>query len=430
MSLVNNMLRDLDQRRKESDNSGSGVSLMPASEYPKEARKNLLPLLLVGLGLVVVALVYYWTTLTQSGVDRRLDIPIAAADTRPQPNDERTTQETVQETVQALEEPIVVAVPAEAEVEAVAEVEGEAREIASEATIEEATIEEATIEEATIEKATIEVAISSPEVGIGESLPIERVEQVSTAVESNPLADPVVVTEAPVTSQPIDQPVEVPVPTEQPTSIAELDLGEDVQLKSMKEAPRYSNEQLDTIAVQEALRLISAGNTEAAFDTLGQYIIENRNAHQSRETYAKLLMNQGRGNDAAALIDAGLDLAPNHSGFKKVKARLLMGSGNIPDAVDILISRAPDIVDDSEYHDLLASAQLSSRDFAGAVISYRGLVEYDQSQGKWWYGYAAANDQLGNTSIARQAYSRAMQFSNLSANLRRRSQERVGTLNP
>jgi Flp pilus assembly protein TadD len=333
---------------------------------------------------------------------------------------QETAQETVQETAQALEEPIVVAVPAEAEVEAVAEVEGEAREIASEATIEKATIEEATIEVATL----------SPEVGIGESLPIERVEQVSTAVESNPLADPVVVTEAPVTSQPIDQPVEVPVPTEQPTSIAELDLGEDVQLESMKEAPRYSNEQLDTIAVQEALRLISAGNTEAAFDTLGQYIIENRNAHQSRETYAKLLMNQGRGNDAAALIDAGLDLAPNHSGFKKVKARLLMGSGNIPDAVDILISRAPDIVDDSEYHDLLASAQLSSRDFAGAVISYRGLVEYDQSQGKWWYGYAAANDQLGNTSIARQAYSRAMQFSNLSANLRRRSQERVGTLNP
>jgi Flp pilus assembly protein TadD len=87
------------------------------------------------------------------------------------------------------------------------------------------------------------------------------------------------------------------------------------------------------------------------------------------------------------------------------------------------------VSDDAEYHDLLASAQLSSRDYAGAIISYSGLVQYDGSQGKWWYGFAAAHDQLGNVALARQAYSRAMQYSNLSANLRRRSQERLGALN-
>jgi len=175
--------------------------------------------------------------------------------------------------------------------------------------------------------------------------------------------------------------------------------------------------------------LIADGQAEAAFPTLESYIIENRNAHQSRETYAKLLMSRGRIADASALINVGLGLAPNHTGFKKVKARLLMIEGDIPSAVTTLISRAPDIVDDSEYHDLLASAQLSSRDFAGAIISYRGLVEHDQTQGKWWYGYAAANDQLGNASVARQAYVKAMQLSNLSANLRQRSQERIVALN-
>jgi Flp pilus assembly protein TadD len=73
----------------------------------------------------------------------------------------------------------------------------------------------------------------------------------------------------------------------------------------------------------------------------------------------------------------------------------------------------------------LASAQLASKDFEGAAISYSELVGADQSQGKYWYGYAAAKEFLGNTNVARQAYARAVQQASLSTNLRRRSQDRL-----
>ena len=63
-----------------------------------------------------------------------------------------------------------------------------------------------------------------------------------------------------------------------------------------------------------------------------------------------------------------------------------------------------------------------------ALISYTGLVRQDQSQGKWWYGFAASQDSLGNVNAARQGYSRAVNLTNLSANLRRRSQERLAVL--
>lgn len=221
---------------------------------------------------------------------------------------------------------------------------------------------------------------------------------------------------------------QVVLEVESPAIEADPALVRSSPIQSVKEAPKFSNEQLDTIAVQEALRQISDGNIEDANETLANFIAINRYAHQSRETYAKLLMSRGYLEQANTLIDVGIELAPNHSGFKKVKARLLMSVGEIAEAVSLLINRAPDIADDSEYHDLLASAQLSSRDFSGAVISYRGLVQHDQTQGKWWYGFAAAHDQLGNLGEARQAYSQAMQYSNLSANLRRRSQERLGAL--
>lgn len=380
MSLVNNMLRDLDQRRKDSGSSSGPVRLVPAREYNASEKKNSLPFIVIGLVVVVAVLAYFWVQLSQSGTQQQLDI-------RVQPLATNSTSDP-QQLIEDLEESILEAELA-ADAQLLASQETEAQNPFSSGANE---IDSSAAELPSSSVADIEV-VEAEVVGA----------TVATETLTNKQPDPDVVDPRLVREGPVE---------------------------SVKEAPEFSNEQLDTIAVQKALRQIADGQTDAADLTLEEYISANRYAHQSRETYAKLLMSRGRVADANALIDAGLGLAPNHSGFKKVKARLLMASGQLAEAVEILISRAPSVADDAEYHDLLASAQLSSRDLAGAIISYSGLVQYDETQGKWWYGFAAAHDQLGNLGAATQAYSRAMQFGNLSANLRRRSQERLAALNP
>ncbi len=379
MSLVNNMLRDLDRRRNDSDSSSGAVRLMPAGDTIIVRSQNYLPFVLVALLLVLISVVYFWSQLGQSNVDQRLDLQPA-----PALSDSRRVVEDLQESI---------ALAAQRE-------------------------ESLQLEDEPDRQDVVQAGVQTePEMREPRSIPTDQ-----NFLRTNSSNTP---DTAPVLASNIVESAAV-----EPVRSAVSDALPNASVASMKDQPRYSTEQLDTIAVQDALRLIADGDAEAAFTTLERYIIQNRNAHQSRETYAKLLMSRGRAADATALINVGLGLAPNHAGFKKVKARLLMSEGDIPAAVTTLISRAPDIENDAEYHDLLASAQLSSKDFAGAIISYRGLVEHDQTQGKWWYGYAAANDQLGNSSIARQAYLRAMQYSNLSANLRQRSQERVAALNP
>ena len=373
MSLVNNMLRDLDQRRKESGDSGGRVRLMPASEFVNDEGRGFLPYILLGMAFLSIALVYYWYSANQASSERQLDIQVRSPGTSPLVDSEQLIQE--------IEESIL-------------------------------------LNEEALEREQIDV----------DSTPAPSRQSLSSLVESRVnIAQP----EEDVVTENVAPPVpprQIVLETEAAVIAADPALVRSGPAESVKEAPEFSNEQLDTIAVQEALRQISDGKTEEANETLEQFIASNRYAHQSRETYAKLLMSRGYLEEANMLIDVGIELAPNHSGFKKVKARLLMSVGEIGEAVSLLINRAPDMTEDSEYHDLLASAQLSSRDFAGAVISYRGLVQHDQTQGKWWYGFAAAHDQLGNSAEARQAYSRAIQYSNLSANLRRRSQERLGAL--
>lgn len=387
MSLVNNMLRDLDQRRKVSDNSSCAIKLMPAREFVEGGKKNPLPYVLAGLFLVAIALVFYWMQLNQSDT-QQLDIRVQPLSSTEVDDSDRLIQE--------LEASIAAAESAAAEQPGVESLSFKENENVSTRTSGQEGVDNkqnvalsTTVSPVSPEEAQLKL----PQAVVADS---RQQEVIMEAVI------PVAVVDSGLERNGVDEPI--------------------------KEAPEFTSEQLDTIAVQDALRLISSGRTEEGYTTLEQYIVKNHYAHQSRETYAKLLMSQDRAAEANALTDVGLSLAPNHAGFKKVKARLLIGAGQISEAVDVLISRAPDVADDTEYHDLLASAQLSSRDYAGAIISYSGLVQQDESQGKWWYGFAAAHDQLGNIALARQAYSRAMQYSNLSANLRRRSQERLGAL--
>lgn len=149
--------------------------------------------------------------------------------------------------------------------------------------------------------------------------------------------------------------------------------------ESVKNATLLSPDEKDVLAVQKALQLLAESQTAEAYSVLEQQIIENRYAHQTRETYAKLLFSEGNHLGALELTDAGLSLSPNHSGFKKVKARILISQGRLNEAINLLLTRAPSVNADLEYHELLATAQLASRDYEGALISYTGLVRQDRA---------------------------------------------------
>lgn len=158
------------------------------------------------------------------------------------------------------------------------------------------------------------------------------------------------------------EPPDVPAPTEEDvTPLQESARSNTVNLSAepaedVKSGAQLSPEERDVLAVQEALRLIASNNSTAAYAVLEKQVIDNRYAHQSRETYAKLLLNQGNLLGAMQLVDSGLALSANHVSFKKIKARLLIAQGKLNEAVALLITRAPEVSKDLEYHDILATA--------------------------------------------------------------------------
>ncbi len=431
MSLVNDMLRDLDQRRKDSEHGVSSVSLTPASELLKESGRQY-AWFLVGLALLIAcgAVAYFWLERSGSETVRSLDIRLPVA-TETAPNPSPAASQTAPEPASPAPSALAQAVPAERETAAVntAAAEPATPDGAPAVTppVTEVPVATASTEEAPAAPVVMtERTVSAPDEGV-------RVSAGTGLAQSAPQQQPPSYA-PPAASPPKPEPVTTldKTPATAAAEPALVDLSEGLAegtLDSVKNTARRTPDELDTLAVQEALVYMSENNTNAAFKRLKQEIIKTRYAHQSRETYAKLLMRDGDTASAMQLVNDGLGLAPNHAGFKKVKARLLMAAGDVAEAADLLARRAPALSDDIEYHEILATAQLANRDYEGARLSYSALVQQDRSQGKWWYGFAASHDYLGNWSAAGQAYSQAIQSADLSPNLRRRSQERLAQLN-
>ncbi|MEX2470100.1 MAG: hypothetical protein WD396_10120 [Pseudohongiellaceae bacterium] len=422
MSLVNNMLRDLDQRRREAEGTASSVKLTPASDFPKPRNRRNLLLVVTVLLVMAVGLGFAWLQLGNTDTPRTLDIrpavvgadidaestdlegePTSANGMPPQPaaaDDRQTangspTQTAAGETPQVTN-PQPVATPGNAAPTAVG--------------TEIATAEDTTNEDAAEEAGS--VAGASP----GQQAPVQTEQaQARTGEEAGEQT----VAGAETTTALADS--GVPAPLRNLTAPRDDTPG-------VKDAAAMSPEMLDTLAVQKALGLIADNRMIDAYAHLEQHVIANRYAHQSRETYAKLLLNEGELLAANNVVELGLALAPNHPGFKKIKARLLIVDGQVGAAAELLASRAPAVGEDTEYHEILATAQLASRDYRGAANSYTTLVQQDRGQGRWWYGFARSQDSLGNPRAAQQAYSQALQQANLSPNLRRRSQDRLAAL--
>lgn len=179
---------------------------------------------------------------------------------------------------------------------------------------------------------------------------------------------------------------------------------------------------------QEALTLWGRNQRADSVAVLQGFIDANPQAHQSRETLAKLMLQQSDFAAVTILVQEGMAVAPEYAGYRKLQARLLLSSGMAQEAVRLLSEQLPPVSVDSEYHDLLATAQLSTMDFVGAAKSYQSLVQQNRGEARWWYGLAAAWDGQGREAEALQAYQQALNLPSLSAGLRQRSEQRVAEL--
>jgi MSHA biogenesis protein MshN len=358
MSLINQMLQDLDTRR-----AANG----PKSGLPNEVRplppaqRSSAPLI-VGIGLAVAVSVawFAWQLADQAMVSVPPPAPIVA-----QPPDLPPAS--------VLPVPVGSAEPAALPV---------VPPVAS----------------AAEEEARLLMATSLRLQPEREVPPVRRVTQTASPKIATPLAVPIAPA-APVA--PVATP---PVKATGPTLIE-------------KSAASGSPHERAEGEYRKAVGVLNAGRLTEAIEGL-RLALKQDGAHTaSRQLLFKLLVENKRLDEAAELLQEGLQLQPTQISWAMSLGRLQVDRGDLPGAWQTLQRSLPAAGNSADYQGFAAHVLQRLGRSKEAVERYQAATQLAPGEGRWWLGLGLMLEASGRVTEARDALLRARATGTLNADL-------------
>lgn len=176
----------------------------------------------------------------------------------------------------------------------------------------------------------------------------------------------------------------------------------------------------------DAWRLQQSGKLAEAVAQL-ERLIQNDPAHaQGRELLARLLARLGRADRAIQILREGLTAVPGQPAWVELLARLLDGNGQRQQAIDLLASQG--LADNSSQQALLGALATQAGRYPDAAQAYRHLLALDGSQSRWWLGLAVALESQGDVIAARTAYQGALDAGHLEHKVEQFVRQRLAAL--
>lgn len=227
------------------------------------------------------------------------------------------------------------------------------------------------------------------------------------ALEEAPAEHTELVAAEPATPNPstIKQPVPKPTPTTTATAVVHAEHTDIAP--SMRKTPRAPSptEQAarDYAAALDALR---AGDTARAEDQLRAALDKIPGHAQAAETLAALLLQQNRAQDAEDILAGAIAASPQTPRLLKLHARILADAGRDSEAVALL--QTPALSGDAESQALLGALQQRQGNDTQAAAAYRQALTRAPQRGAWWMGLAISLERTQQPAAALEAYRRAL----------------------
>ena len=168
---------------------------------------------------------------------------------------------------------------------------------------------------------------------------------------------------------------------------------------------------------QRALDYLQVSRIDPAITELREAVRLQADMHVARELLANLYLRSGREAEAFMVLKAGIDASPQYLPFAKMYARILVERGQLSAAKQVLESSLLYAGNDADYQALLAAVEQRLGEHAEAVSRYMHALDLNKQQGAWWVGMGISLEALGRTTEAGQAYRAARIIPGLSAEL-------------
>jgi len=171
-----------------------------------------------------------------------------------------------------------------------------------------------------------------------------------------------------------------------------------------------NNEQRAEQALRRGVGLLGQGRQAEAEQALQEALQIDPRQLRARETLAALYFNSGRLSEAQTLLAEGVRLSPRAAGLVQFYARLMADQGELDTALTALQRARPPLEGNPDYHALLAALYQRAARHEPAAWTYRQLLAQHGTQAAWWMGLGISLEALGDTAPALEAYVKAHQL--------------------
>ncbi len=269
------------------------------------------------------------------------------------------------------------------------------------------------------------VAAPSP---VAEQAAVERASLPAAEPEQAVVTAPTVI-EAPPSPAPSEKPVvQKSVVADKPKAgtdaVARIEAGAiDKRMRPLTVEERAEG------AYRQAVRSLEQGRSGDAGRQLQQALTVDPQHVHARELQVALALKNGRTREAQQLLEEGMRLVPKHYPYAQLLARIHVEHGAEPKALALLEQAAPMAASDADYMSLLAALYQRQGRHADAVAAYRRTVEIRPDDARAWVGLGISLEMERDFDAARLSYQRARDLGNLPLALSRHASQRLAQLN-
>ena len=196
------------------------------------------------------------------------------------------------------------------------------------------------------------------------------------------------------------------------------------QTSTMKTTPQ-SPRAIDRQTAKALESLVASGRMVEAERRLTN-LIQTQAAPRSRFTVARALVVDGEIQRALNWLPE--DVAAGDSTLRMLRARAQHADGRLDDAVATLASNVPAVAEQPEYRVTLATLLQQQGQGQKAAAHWAELIAWDDSRAPWWVGLALALEDQGQTRGATRAYEQAVALPALPPSLADYVQRRLQSL--
>ncbi|AZQ85772.1 tetratricopeptide repeat protein [Colwellia sp. Arc7-635] len=186
---------------------------------------------------------------------------------------------------------------------------------------------------------------------------------------------------------------------------------------------QLSSKELAANKISEAEQAIERNDiikAESLFEEVLLLIPEHETA---RKQLAALWYGKKSYQNAINLLSQGIALAPKAEEMRLMSARIYYEQGQAGQAYNILspLKRSSS----KEVQVLLANTAAELNEHDNAISAYKNLIALEPKVSRWWLGLAISLDSLGDFISARDAYQQAIKRNNLSSSAMQFARQRL-----